>query len=118
MSESRRACCTASLLLLVLLSSAPASAQAVDTDEPLPAANTVRMDDPSAQKRTNREVWESVKKTPYSDALQHIASVRALSANAATTVTLPTGWQIAPAGVQINLGHLPFDALPFNGSVV
>jgi hypothetical protein len=31
---------------------------------------------------------------------------------------LPTGWKITPAGTQVSVGTLPFDALAFNGSVV
>ena len=107
------------VLFLGLLMWLPAVLAQGDDDDKTPAsAGTVRMDDPAAQQRVNREIWESIKRTPYSDALSHVAAARALAANPGNLVTLPTGWRIGPAGTQISAGHLPFDAVIFNGAVV
>ena len=64
----------------------------------------------------NRELWEFVKGTPYAGALQYVAAAqaRALAARVAEAV-LPTGWKIAPAGRQVELGRLPYEAVPFAG---
>src|SRR5215212_4674042 len=54
----------------------------------------------------NRELWEYVKGTPYAGALSYVAAAqaRAQAARVAEAV-LPTGWKIAPAGRQVELGR-------------
>ncbi|MDT5270371.1 MAG: hypothetical protein QOH49_2557 [Acidobacteriota bacterium] len=67
----------------------------------------------------NRELWEYVKGTPYAGALSYVATAqaRAQAARVAEAV-LPTGWKIAPAGRQVELGRLPYEAVPFAGRLV
>lgn len=67
----------------------------------------------------NRELWEYVKGTPYESALSYVsaAQARAQAARAAEAA-LPTGWKIAPAGRQVELGRLPYEAVPFAGRLV
>ncbi|MDT7809704.1 MAG: hypothetical protein QOJ70_3517 [Acidobacteriota bacterium] len=67
----------------------------------------------------NRELWEYVKGTPYAGALSYVAAAqaRAQAARVAEAV-LPSGWKIAPAGRQVELGRLPYEAVPFAGRLV
>ncbi|MFL6332437.1 MAG: bifunctional YncE family protein/alkaline phosphatase family protein [Pyrinomonadaceae bacterium] len=67
----------------------------------------------------NRELWEYVKGTPYAGALSYVAAAqaRAQAARVAEAV-LPTGWKLAPAGRQVELGRLPYEAVPFAGRLV
>lgn len=67
----------------------------------------------------NRELWEYVKGTPYAGALSYVAAAqaRAQAARVAEAV-LPTGWSLAPAGRQVELGRLPYEAVPFAGRLV
>src|SRR5438067_1408461 len=108
------------LILLVGLSSLRFVATAQDDDDK-PASKKTLMDDPRDQERLRREIWETVKHTPYSKALAYAQKAQqASSASAAitSTVTLPTGWNITPAGTQVSTGNLPFDAVGFNGSAI
>ena len=111
--------CLTLLLLVSLFFIAPARSQ--DADDAKPVRKNTLMDDPHDQGRLTREIWESTKSMPYSKALAYAYSAQEKSkatAAASSTVTLPTGWSITPAGTQVSVGNLPFDALAFNGSVV
>lgn len=67
----------------------------------------------------NRELWEYVKGTPYESALSYVSAAQARSQAARVAeAALPTGWKIAPAGRQVELGRLPYEAIPFAGRVV
>src|SRR2546430_1218400 len=67
----------------------------------------------------NRELWEYLKGTPYEDALRYVAAAQARAREAREDVAeLPSGWRIAPAGRQVELGRLPYEAVPFNGRLV
>jgi YVTN family beta-propeller protein len=67
----------------------------------------------------NRELWEYLKGTPYEEALRYVAAAQARAARAREDVAeLPNGWRIAPAGRQVELGRLPYEAVPFAGRVV
>ena len=67
----------------------------------------------------NQELWEFAKKTPYADILLYVqAAQRAAQAKQTAEVELPTGWRIAPAGQQIEVGRLPYEALLFAGRLV
>ena len=84
----------------------------------------IAADDPKNQERFNRELWESIKHTPYKDALAYVAraqraeATRQLARPDANTVTLPTGWKITPAGASVAVGRLPYMAVPFSGRIV
>ncbi|MFL6281591.1 MAG: bifunctional YncE family protein/alkaline phosphatase family protein [Pyrinomonadaceae bacterium] len=67
----------------------------------------------------NRELWEYVKGTPYESALSYVAAAQARAQAARVAeAALPTGWKIAPAGRQVELGRLPYEAVPFAGRLV
>jgi YVTN family beta-propeller protein len=104
------------LSLAALLVTQP-NARSQDDDDRPAVSRPILMDDPRNQERINREIWESAKHTPYSDAVRHASAAQAAS-RSNSLVTLPTGWKLGPAGSQVNVGHLPFDAIEFNGSVV
>jgi YVTN family beta-propeller protein len=96
-------------ILLALLLSASLSAQEKQR----------RIDDPDDQEDLNRELWEFARKTPYEKILSYIAEVQRQSkARESATVELPTGWRIAPAGVQVEVGRLPYEAVFFAGRLV
>src|SRR3954465_7950886 len=67
----------------------------------------------------NRELWEYVKGTPYESALAYVAEAQARSQVARVAeAALPSGWKLAPAGRQVELGRLPYEAVPFAGRLV
>lgn len=66
----------------------------------------------------NRELWESIKKSPYETALRHIERVKERSRPNSEAMVLPNGWQIAPAGDQTEVGRMPMEAISFAGQIV
>lgn len=67
----------------------------------------------------NRELWEFAKKTSYDEALRYVASAQTQAQAARSAeVALPTGWKLTPAGTQVEVGRLPFEAIPFAGRLV
>src|SRR5438445_6850184 len=78
-----------------------------------------RVDDPDDQEDLNRELWEFAKGTPY-DSIQSYISTEQKKSRATQTaeVELPNGWRIAPAGAQVEVGKLPFEAVMFAGKLV
>jgi YVTN family beta-propeller protein len=95
---------------------APLRVAAQDDDDDKRAEFFDRAED---EEDLNRELWEYVKGTPYAGALSYVAAAqaRAQAARVAEAV-LPTGWRIAPAGRQVELGRLPYEAVPFAGRLV
>lgn len=76
-------------------------------------------DEPGEDEDLNRELWESVKKTPYSEALRYVAQAQASArATSGAEVVLPSGWKISPAGTQVSVGRLPYEVVPFAGQLV
>ena len=75
-------------------------------------------DEAGKEETLNRELWEKVKKTPYENALRHVAKAKRNAPPISTRATLPNGWQIAPAGEQTEVGRLPFEAVAFGGQTV
>ena len=65
----------------------------------------------------NRELWEFAKHTPYETALRHIAE-QTPQAAAPSEAVLPNGWKIAPAGTQVELGRLPYEAVLYAGHLI
>jgi YVTN family beta-propeller protein len=68
----------------------------------------------------NRELWEFARKTPYEEALQYVAGAQSQAKALAqmAEVVLPNGWKIAPAGTQVEVGRLPYAAVPFMNRLV
>jgi YVTN family beta-propeller protein len=78
-----------------------------------------RVDDPDDQEDLNRELWEFARKTPYEKILSYVAEAQRNSRETQKAeVELPNGWRIAPAGAQVDVGHLPCEAVLFNGKLV
>lgn len=78
-----------------------------------------RLDDPDDQEDLNRELWELARHTPYEKILPYVAEARRQSrARESATVELPSGWRIAPAGAQVDVGRLPLEAVLFAGKLV
>ncbi|MCA1621902.1 MAG: hypothetical protein LC795_22030 [Acidobacteria bacterium] len=104
-------------LLLSLCPAAHVAAQDDDDEECRERAGF--FDRAEDEEDLNRELWEYVKGTPYAGALSYVAraQARAREARVAEAV-LPTGWRIAPAGRQVELGRLPYEAVPFAGRLV
>ena len=87
-----------------------------------PPAPSVDADDPANEERFNREIWESIKKTPYSIALAHVAAMRERAKPnapaAGAGIELPNGWKIAPAGATVEVGRFPYEAIAYGGKIV
>ena len=107
------------IALVMSLCAAPLRVVAQDDDDDEREARAEFFDRAEDEEDLNRELWEYVKGTPYAGALSYVeaAQARAQAARVAEAV-LPTGWKIAPAGRQVELGRLPYEAVPFAGRLV
>ena len=104
-------------LLLSLTPSVRVAAQDDDDDERKERAGY--FDRAEDEEDLNRELWEYVKGTPYEAALSYVAQAQARARESRVVeAVLPTGWKIAPAGRQVELGRLPYEAVPFAGRLV
>ncbi|PYS83434.1 MAG: hypothetical protein DMF70_06700 [Acidobacteria bacterium] len=78
-----------------------------------------RVDNPEDQEDLNRELWEFARHTPYEKILPYVAEAQRQSkARESATLELPNGWRIAPAGMQVTVGRLPYEAIFFAGKLV
>jgi YVTN family beta-propeller protein len=103
---SRRFCSLISLLIVLILISTSAIAQR-------------RVDDPDDEEDLNRELWEFARGTPYDSILAYVKEAQRVSrATQTAEVELPNGWRIKPAGTQVEVGRLPYEAVPFAGKLV
>jgi YVTN family beta-propeller protein len=104
--------------VLLLLFVCPASLRvAAQTAEPTERADF--FDRAEDEQDLNRELWEYVKGTPYDGVLRYVAQARGAAASARVAeAVLPSGWKLAPAGRQVELGRLPYEAVPFAGRLV
>jgi YVTN family beta-propeller protein len=99
------------LTIIAFISLAPAQ----DKDR----SRIVGLYQPEDEEDLNEELWEFAKKTPYEDALSYIkASQQSSQATRISEAALPNGWKIAPAGTQLEVGRLPYEAIPFAGRLV
>ena len=108
------------IAVVISLCVAPLRAVAQDDDEGGERGRRAEFFDRAEDEEDlNRELWEYVKGTPYAGALSYVAAAqaRAQAARVAEAV-LPTGWKLAPAGRQVELGRLPYEAVPFAGRLV
>src|SRR5918999_378581 len=105
------------IALVMSLCAAPSGVSAQEgTDEDERAEFFDRAED---EEDLNRELWEYVKGTPYAGVLPYVAAAQARAqAGRVAEAVLPTGWKIAPAGRQVELGRLPYEAVPFAGRLV
>ncbi len=104
----------ASILLFYYLVASPfisGTALAQNSDE--------GFDVPGTEHVLNSELWTFAKGTPYSSIQSYLKKEHALSQAAESgEISLPTGWKIAPAGKQVELGRFPCDAIVYNGRLV
>src|SRR4051812_9203984 len=108
------------IALVASLCAAPSRVVAQDDDDDDERGKRAEFFDRAEDEEDlNRELWEYVKGTPYAGALSYVAAAqaRAQAARVAEAV-LPTGWKLAPAGRQVELGRLPYEAVPFAGRLV
>ncbi|HEY6247578.1 MAG TPA: hypothetical protein VIX17_26750, partial [Pyrinomonadaceae bacterium] len=78
-----------------------------------------RFDDPAEADDLNRELWEFARPMPYQEMLRYVAAEQRKSkAVQKSEIELPNGWRIAPAGRQIEVGRLPYEAVPYQGKLV
>lgn len=104
--------------LLVLIAAAIGILAQQPTQKPSPEPER-RFDDPEDEEDLNRELWEFAKKTPYESILPYVReSQKQSKAREVAEVELPTGWRLAPAGTQIEVGRLPYEAVIFAGKLV
>jgi YVTN family beta-propeller protein len=67
----------------------------------------------------NRELWEYARKSPYAEAVRYVAAAQARAQAARVSeAVLPNGWKVAPAGQQVEVGRLPYEAVNFAGRLV
>ena len=84
--------------------------------KPKPIEREMDFDEAGEEETLNRQLWKAIKKTKYETALRHVRRAKQKAARPiAKRATLPNGWQIAPAGEQIEVGRLPFEAISYAG---
>jgi YVTN family beta-propeller protein len=97
-----------------------ASQRPSDADDRRPSAQQreIQADDPEDEERLNRELWESIKKTPYEAMRERVARTQREAGPKAGDIVLPTGWKLAPAGATVGVGRLPYEAIAYAGRIV
>jgi YVTN family beta-propeller protein len=113
MSKYKIAWLLAAVLIIVVCHSTMARE---DREERGPG--TLMVDEPGEEDMLNRELWHLAKKTPYEDAERHLKKVQQEKPAPPAEVVLPTGWKIAPAGRQVEVGRFPATAVFYAGHIV
>lgn len=110
------------LISIFILSSVALFAQEKHSSPQTPTqrAQDFAPDQPEDEEDLNRELWEFAKRTPYEEMARYVAQAQARAQATAQTAeaTLPNNWRIAPAGAQVDVGRLPYEAIFFAGRVV
>ena len=75
-------------------------------------------DEPEEMEDLTRELWKFARGSGYDRAVRRANASAAKFAAQAPELRLPTGWLLAPAGAQVELGRLPYEAVTFGGRVV
>jgi DNA-binding beta-propeller fold protein YncE len=75
-------------------------------------------DEPEEMEDLTRELWKFAGRRDYDRAVRRANASAATFARQAPELRLPTGWVLAPAGAQLELGRLPYEAVPFAGRLV
>jgi hypothetical protein len=65
-----------------------------------------------------RELWKFARRSGYDRAVRRANASAARFAAQSPQLRLPTGWALAPAGAQVELGRMPYEAVSFGGRVV
>jgi YVTN family beta-propeller protein len=112
--NQRRSSSVALLLLLLVLFQTFPLAQTRDS-----ARRELAPDQAEDEDDLNRELWEYAKNTPFASIQDYIERAQAQARAAQSTeAILPDGWRLAPAGTQVEVGRLPYEAIPFAGQLV
>ncbi len=113
------ACAILRSSLAIAIVTPPANGQRQPPDKPKDEDKQRDFDQPEEEDDLNRELWELARKTPYAEILPYVAAAqRASAAKQTAEVELPNGWRISPAGTQIEVGRLPYEAVMFAGHLV
>lgn len=75
-------------------------------------------DEPEEMEDLTRELWKFARGGGYDRAVRRATASAARFATQTPELRLPTGWVLAPAGAQVELGRLPYEAVSFAGRVV
>jgi hypothetical protein len=75
-------------------------------------------DEPEEMGDLTRELWRFSRGGGYERAARRAKVSAARFAAQAPELRLPTGWLLAPAGAQVEVGRLPYEAVAFGGRVV
>ena len=75
-------------------------------------------DEPEEMEDLTRELWRFARGKGYDRAVRRANTSAAKFAAQVPQLRLPTGWVLAPAGAQVELGRLPYEAVSFAGRVV
>ena len=84
----------------------------------------MEFDAPGSEQVLNRQLWEFAKGTPFDSVEAYVAMAQQKSRatmspeGAGNEMELPTGWKIHPAGKQVEVGHLPYEALMYHDRLV
>ncbi len=97
---------------LLSLISLPGLAQDHDDDD-------IGPNQPGSEEMLNTQIWEYMKHSAYGDAKAYLANLHKIQRAATDTeFVLPTGWKFSPAGKQVEVGRLPYEAVTYNGKLV
>jgi hypothetical protein len=75
-------------------------------------------DEPEEMGDLTRELWKFARGSGYEGAARRANASAARFAAQVPELRLPTGWLLAPAGAQVEVGRLPYEAVTFAGRVV
>jgi len=75
-------------------------------------------DEPEEMEDLTRELWKFARRSGYDRAVRRANASAARFAAQSPQLRLPTGWALAPAGAQVELGRMPYEAVSFGGRVV
>ncbi|HEY9166473.1 MAG TPA: hypothetical protein VIS48_09965 [Candidatus Kryptonia bacterium] len=83
------------------------------------AQDEMEFDEPGSEDILNRQLWEFAKGSPYDSVMSYVHRAQERSrGKMSNDLELPTGWKLGPAGKQVEVGRLPFEAIMFNGKLV
>ena len=75
-------------------------------------------DEPEEMEDLTRELWKFARGSGYDRAVRRATASATRLATQSPELRLPTGWVLAPAGAQVELGRLPYEAISFADRVV
>ncbi len=79
----------------------------------------VEPDEPGQDEILNAQLWRFAKGSDYNLILPYIHESQLTSqGKSQQEITLPTGWKITPAGKQVSVGRLPFNAIEYRGRIL